>query len=76
MEVRALRAEGVRMGYATFGPCPHCNALLSFLQGVAGSSMRPQCPRCHEVVAVTRATFLMRDNSRPSPAPKIPKTVA
>jgi hypothetical protein len=55
------------MGSAHFRPCPHCNAALSFLEGVAGSSMSPKCPRCHQVVDVTRATFLMADHSRPSP---------
>jgi hypothetical protein len=55
------------MGSARFRPCPHCQAALSFLEGVAGSSMSPKCPRCHQVVDVTRATFLMADYSRPSP---------
>ena len=31
---------------ATFGPCPHCSAALSYLQGAAGSTMSPKCPRC------------------------------
>jgi uncharacterized paraquat-inducible protein A len=52
------------MGYARFGPCPHCQVPLSFLEGVASSKMNPECPRCHKVVEVTRATFLMRDYSR------------
>ena len=52
------------MGFARFGPCPHCHAPLSFLEGVAGSQMNPQCPCCHEVVTVQRATFLMADHSR------------
>ena len=54
------------MATAWFGPCPHCNAALSYLEGAAGSSMTPQCPRCHAVVTVSRATFLMADNSRPA----------
>ena len=54
------------MATAWFAPCPHCNAPLSYLEGAAGSSMTPKCPRCHEVVSVTRATFLMADHSRPS----------
>jgi phage FluMu protein Com len=57
---------GGTMGSAHFRPCPHCNAALSYLEGVAGSSMTPKCPRCHEVVDVPRATFLMADHSRPS----------
>ena len=54
------------MSSAWFGPCPHCNASLSYLQGVSSSSMNPQCPSCHAVVPVTRPTFLMADHSRPS----------
>jgi len=54
------------MATAWFGPCPHCNASLSYLEGVAGSSMSPLCPRCKSVVTVSRATFLMADNSRPT----------
>jgi hypothetical protein len=27
--------------------------------------MTPRCPGCHDVVTVTRATFLMPDHSRP-----------
>jgi hypothetical protein len=61
------------MSFAQFSPCPHCKAPLSYLEGVAGSSMNPQCPRCHKVVTVTRATFLMADYSRPT-APKKPPT--
>ena len=53
------------MSYAWFGPCPHCNAPLSYLEGAAGSTMTPECPRCRAVVAVQRATFLMADHSRP-----------
>lgn len=60
------------MGYASFGPCPHCGAPLSFLEGVAGSKMNPPCPRCHRAVPVTRSTFLMADNSRPGWVPKKP----
>lgn len=53
------------MATAWFAPCPHCNAPLSYLEGAAGSSMNPKCPRCQEVVSVTRATFLMADHSHP-----------
>jgi phage FluMu protein Com len=53
------------MGTAWFGPCPHCNAALSYLEGAEGSSMNPKCPRCQKVVSVSRATFLMADHSRP-----------
>jgi hypothetical protein len=58
------------MSYAWFGPCPHCQAALSYLEGANGSTMTPKCPRCHEVVPVKHATFLMADYSRPAPAPK------
>lgn len=58
------------MSTAWFGPCPHCGTPLSYLHGVAGSSMNPTCPRCHATVAVTRATFLMVDNSGASRAPE------
>jgi phage FluMu protein Com len=54
------------MATARFGPCPHCNAALSYLEGVSGSSMSPKCPRCHSEVSVSRSTFLMLDHSRPS----------
>jgi hypothetical protein len=60
------------MAYARFAPCPHCHAPLSFLEGTAGSKLNPQCPRCHKVVTVTRATFLMADHSRPASAQKAP----
>lgn len=60
------------MAYASFGPCPHCNRALSYLEGVTGSTMTPKCPRCGVVVTVSRATFLMADHSRPSPKPKDP----
>jgi hypothetical protein len=53
------------MSYATFAPCPHCDAPLAYLEGAAGSTMSPECPRCHAVVAVQRAAFLMADHSRP-----------
>jgi phage FluMu protein Com len=54
---------------ARFGPCPHCNAALSYLEGAAGSSMSPRCPRCKMEISVQRATFLMADYSRPSEKP-------
>ena len=57
--------------HASFGPCPHCQAPLSYLEGVAGSTTDPRCPRCHKAVPVTRATFLMADHSRPT-APRKP----
>jgi hypothetical protein len=53
------------MATGRFEPCPHCDAPLSFLEGVTGSTMTPKCPRCGEAVAVDRATFLMADHSRP-----------
>ncbi len=55
------------MAYAKFAPCPHCHAALSYLESAAGSKMNPECPRCHQVVPVTRPTFLMADYSRPAP---------
>ncbi|HZP42142.1 MAG TPA: hypothetical protein VFD84_11630 [Candidatus Binatia bacterium] len=54
------------MTRAWFGPCPHCQGPLSYLEGVAGSTLSPSCPFCHAPVTVSRATFLMRDHSRPS----------
>lgn len=62
------------MSHGWFGPCPHCQAPLSYLEGVAGSQMNPQCPRCHKIVTVARATFLMADHSRPTSARKTPRT--
>jgi hypothetical protein len=64
------------MATAWFGPCPHCRTALSYLQGVTGSSMSPKCPSCRKLVEVTRATFLMADNSGPSLHTKAPKPVA
>jgi hypothetical protein len=64
------------MSYASFSPCPHCGAALSYLEGVAGSTMNPECPRCHEVVPVQRATFLMADHSRPRPLEKTPSAAS
>jgi hypothetical protein len=62
------------MAYARFGPCPHCQAPLAYLEGAAGSSMNPQCPRCHQVMTLPRATFLMPDHSwsarKPVKAPR------
>ena len=52
------------------GPCPHCGARLSYLEGVTGSTMKPKCPRCREEVAVSLPTFLMADHSRPAPKVK------
>ena len=60
------------MAYAWFGPCPHCQTPLAYLEGAEGRKMDPQCPRCHVVVAVARPTFLMTDHSRPASAPKRP----
>ena len=57
------------MSFAWFAPCPHCNVSLSYLQGVSGSKMQPECPRCHVVIAVTRPTFLKADHSRLSLTP-------
>jgi len=57
------------MASARFGPCPHCKTPLSYLEGVSGSTLSPKCPRCHAVVSVTRATFLMADHSRPPVPP-------
>lgn len=57
------------MATAWFGPCPHCGGRLSYLEGVAGSNMKPKCPRCSQEIVVRVPTFLMADNSRPrSPA--------
>ena len=65
LDAAAKRVHCRGMGYAHFAPCPHCSAPLSFLEGVAGSKMNPECPCCHQTVAVTHATFLMEDHSRP-----------
>lgn len=54
------------MATASFAPCPHCRTRLSYLHGASGSTMTPKCPSCRKVVEVTRATFLMVDNSRPT----------
>ena len=54
------------MALARFAPCPHCHTRLAYLEGVSGSTLTPTCPRCHGVVSVRRATFLMADYSRPS----------
>jgi hypothetical protein len=51
------------MAYAVFAPCPHCQVPLAYLEAASGSTAKPQCPSCHEVVPVVRATFLMRDRS-------------
>ena len=58
------------MPSAWFGPCPHCNVSLSYLEGVTGSNMSPKCPSCHVVISVSRATFLAADHSRLSMAYK------
>lgn len=55
------------MATASFGPCPHCSSSLSFLRGVAGTTMNPACPRCGVKITVERPTFLMADNSAPAP---------
>jgi len=60
------------MATGWFGPCPHCNGPLSYLEGVTGSTMTPKCPRCQTLVTVTRATFLMADHSQASLTPKVP----
>jgi hypothetical protein len=52
------------MATAWFGPCPHCKFPLSYLEGVAGSTLSPICPRCKVPIAVTCATFLMANYSR------------
>ena len=62
------------MPHASFRPCPHCKAPLAYLEGAAGSKLDPQCPRCHKVVPVTHATFLMADYSRAAFEPKTPST--
>jgi hypothetical protein len=64
------------MSYASFAPCPHCHAALSYLEGAPGSTMNPACPLCHEIVAVQRATFLMADHSRPRPRGKTPRAAS
>jgi hypothetical protein len=58
------------MATGWFGPCPNCGVALAYLEGVTGSTVTPKCPTCHEVVPVTRATFLMADHSRPSERPQ------
>lgn len=58
------------MATAWFGPCPHCNTALSYLEGVTGSTLNPMCPRCKVAVAVVCPTFLMADYSRPIPYAK------
>ena len=63
------------MAYASFQPCPHCHAPLSYLEGVSGSQMNPPCPRCQKAVAVERATFLMADHSRAASVLKKPRPV-
>jgi len=57
--------------HASFRPCPKCDAPLSFLEGVAAATMEPKCPRCRQVVPVSRATFLMADHSRPKAKPGV-----
>lgn len=64
------------MATSRFAPCPHCDSALSYLEGVSGSTMTPKCPRCGELVAVDRATFLMADNSRPREIKKPPHSSA
>jgi hypothetical protein len=55
------------MAYVRFGPCPHCQTRLTYLEDAAGSKLNPHCPACDQVVTVPRATFLMRDRSCPRP---------
>lgn len=62
-------AKASLMATGWFGPCPHCNGALSYLEGASGSSMSPNCPHCHKAVKVKRSTFLMRDTSGPDPLP-------
>jgi hypothetical protein len=65
----AAAPEGnLAMASATFAPCPQCQTPLAFLVGVTSSRMDPKCPSCHAEIPVTRATWLMADNSRPSEA--------
>jgi len=59
------------MPSAWFGPCPHCNAALSFLEGITGSRMNPICPRCRVAITVERATFVQADRSRRTPYAKV-----
>jgi len=47
------------MATGHFAPCPHCNAPLSYLEGAAGSTMTPACPRCRRPITVSRAHLLM-----------------
>jgi len=42
------------MAHVRLEPCPHSHAPLSYLEGVAGSKMDPQCPRCHKGVTDAR----------------------
>ena len=51
------------MAYARFGPCPHCQTPLAYLEGAAGSRLNPPCPRCGEAITVPHPTFLMPDYS-------------
>lgn len=61
------------MSSAWFGPCPHCNIALSYLEGVTGSQMNPSCPRCRTAISVERPTFLQADRSRRTPYPAAKK---
>jgi hypothetical protein len=51
------------MATASFRPCPSCGVALSYLEGTAASTKTPRCPRCHKLVEVQVATFLMLDTS-------------
>ncbi|MDX2167656.1 MAG: hypothetical protein SF182_11355 [Deltaproteobacteria bacterium] len=64
------------MSSAWFGPCPHCNAALSYLEGITGSQMNPACPRCRTAITVARPTFLQADRSRRTPYPPAKKPSA
>lgn len=62
------------MATGWFGPCPHCNGSLSYLEGVSGSTWTPVCPRCRQTVKVGKPTFLMVDPTTPSP-PRPPEAL-